>query len=116
MRGSCAGSGVSVEEPEDVTACGQSASVHLFAPPSFRANDHHAKALCNLNGGIGTTSVDDNHLNLVRLGQEVTKDSSKKRKAAFKQTMVDDAYDISRYQPAVKLMLEVGGSDRFSLI
>jgi len=46
--------------------------------------------------------------NLPYLGQEVTKDSKKKVKPLFKQTALDDAYDISRYQPAVKLMLEVG--------
>jgi hypothetical protein len=45
--------------------------------------------------------------NLARLGQEVAKDSSKKRKQLFKQTIMEEAYDISRFQPAIKLMLEV---------
>ena len=34
-------------------------------------------------------------------------DNKSKRKQLFKQTMMDEAYDISRYQPAIKLMLEV---------
>jgi hypothetical protein len=54
--------------------------------------------------------------NLVRLGQEVAKESSKKRKPVFKQTMADDAYDISRYQPAVKLMLEVGDQNKLQAL
>jgi syntaxin-binding protein 1 len=33
-------------------------------------------------------------------------DSGKKRKALFKQKEEEDAYDISRYQPSIKLMLE----------
>ena len=64
--------------------------------------------------------------NLKFLGQDVTKvscchkyylyrslteklgqDNKSKRKQLFKQTMMDEAYDISRYQPAIKLMLEV---------
>jgi hypothetical protein len=38
----------------------------------------------------------------------VVQETAKKRKALFKQRALDDAYDISRYQPAVKLMVEVG--------
>lgn len=45
--------------------------------------------------------------NLCYLGVNVSKDSGKKRKALFKQREEDDAYDISRYQPTVKYMLEV---------
>ncbi|GAA6018634.1 hypothetical protein JCM10207_008988 [Rhodosporidiobolus poonsookiae] len=44
--------------------------------------------------------------NLVHLGINVDKDSGKKRKALFKQKEEDDAYDISRFQPAIKYMLE----------
>ncbi|GAA5858275.1 hypothetical protein JCM8547_004630 [Rhodosporidiobolus lusitaniae] len=44
--------------------------------------------------------------NLTHLGINVDKDSGKKRKALFKQKEEEDAYDISRYQPAIKLMLE----------
>ncbi|KAK4701832.1 hypothetical protein P7C70_g4396, partial [Phenoliferia sp. Uapishka_3] len=44
--------------------------------------------------------------NLTYLGVNVSKDSGKKRKALFKQREEPDAYDISRYQPSVKYMLE----------
>ncbi len=44
--------------------------------------------------------------NLSYLGVAVSKDSGKKRKALFKQREEDDAYDISRYQPLLKYMLE----------
>ncbi|GAA6059866.1 hypothetical protein JCM10212_007071 [Sporobolomyces blumeae] len=44
--------------------------------------------------------------NLSYLGLNVDKDSGKKRKPLFKQKPEEDAYDISRYQPALKLMLE----------
>ncbi|GAA95215.1 uncharacterized protein L969DRAFT_92521 [Mixia osmundae IAM 14324] len=44
--------------------------------------------------------------NLRHLGQEVSKDTSKRKKPLFKQTSPEDAYDISRYQPAVRYMLE----------
>ncbi|BGP12280.1 hypothetical protein JCM10213_000024 [Rhodosporidiobolus nylandii] len=44
--------------------------------------------------------------NLSYLGVNVNKDSGKKRKPLFKQKEEDDAYDISRYQPAMKYMLE----------
>lgn len=54
--------------------------------------------------------------NLRHLGQDVTKDSKGKRKAVFKQPIVEDAYDISRYQPAVKLMLEVRHLPGFHLL
>lgn len=45
--------------------------------------------------------------NLVHLGANVAKDSGKKRKQLFKQPLNENDYDISRYQPLVKLMLEV---------
>ncbi|GAA5889143.1 hypothetical protein JCM5296_007177 [Sporobolomyces johnsonii] len=44
--------------------------------------------------------------NLTYLGVNVDKDSGKKRKPLFKQKPEEDAYDISRYQPALKFMLE----------
>ncbi|GAA6041593.1 hypothetical protein JCM8097_007759 [Rhodosporidiobolus ruineniae] len=44
--------------------------------------------------------------NLVHLGVNVDKDSGRKRKALFKQKEEEDAYDISRYQPMIKYMLE----------
>ncbi|GAA5827126.1 hypothetical protein JCM11251_001128 [Rhodosporidiobolus azoricus] len=44
--------------------------------------------------------------NLTHLGINVDKDSGKKRKQIFKQKEEDDAYDISRYQPMIKYMLE----------
>ncbi|KAI5477593.1 hypothetical protein MNV49_006079 [Pseudohyphozyma bogoriensis] len=44
--------------------------------------------------------------NLRYLGINVGKDSGKKRKPLFKQREEQDAYDISRFQPAVKYMLE----------
>ncbi|BGP44379.1 syntaxin binding protein 1 [Rhodotorula kratochvilovae] len=44
--------------------------------------------------------------NLKHLGVNVDKDSGKKRKALFKQREEDDAYDISRYQPQLRYMLE----------
>lgn len=44
--------------------------------------------------------------NLTYLGVAVSKDSGKKRKALFKQREEEDAYDISRYQPLLKYMLE----------
>ncbi|KAH9464613.1 hypothetical protein MJO28_001686 [Puccinia striiformis f. sp. tritici] len=44
--------------------------------------------------------------NMVFLGANVTKDSGKKRKALFKQPLDENAYDISRFQPVVKLMLQ----------
>ncbi|GAA6011838.1 hypothetical protein JCM11491_000767 [Sporobolomyces phaffii] len=44
--------------------------------------------------------------NLSYLGVNVDKDSGKKRKPIFKQKPEEDAYDISRYQPALKSMLE----------
>jgi syntaxin-binding protein 1 len=50
--------------------------------------------------------------NLAHLGQDVTRDAKSKRKAVFKQPVVEDAYDISRYQPAVKLMVEVRAGPR----
>lgn len=55
---------------------------------------------------LGMPEVDAvNHLSY--LGIEVTKDTNKnKRKALFKQPLVEEAYDISRYQPAIKLMIE----------
>lgn len=48
--------------------------------------------------------------NLSYLGINVDKDSGKKRKPIFKQKPEEDAYDISRYQPALKSMLEVSCS------
>lgn len=45
--------------------------------------------------------------NLSYLGINVDKDSGKKRKPIFKQKPDEDAYDISRYQPGLKSMLEV---------
>jgi len=45
--------------------------------------------------------------NLSYLGINVDKDSGKKRKPIFKQKPEEDAYDISRYQPGLKSMLEV---------
>lgn len=44
--------------------------------------------------------------NMVFLGANVTKDSGKKKKQLFKQPLDENAYDISRFQPLVKLMLE----------
>ncbi|POY70532.1 hypothetical protein BMF94_6446 [Rhodotorula taiwanensis] len=44
--------------------------------------------------------------NLTHLGLNVNKDSGKKRKPLFKQREEEDAYDISRYQPALRFMLE----------
>ncbi|GAA5975062.1 hypothetical protein JCM11641_000015 [Rhodosporidiobolus odoratus] len=44
--------------------------------------------------------------NLNHLGVNVDKDSGKKRKAIFKQKEEEDSYDISRYQPMIKYMLE----------
>ncbi|KAM0753201.1 Sec1-like protein [Meredithblackwellia eburnea MCA 4105] len=44
--------------------------------------------------------------NLQYLGVNVSKDSGKKRKPLFKQKEEPDAYDISRYQPTIKYMLE----------
>ncbi|KAK4057755.1 syntaxin binding protein 1 [Microbotryomycetes sp. JL221] len=44
--------------------------------------------------------------NLKYLGVNLTKDSGKKRRPIFKQREDDDAYDISRFQPALKFMLE----------
>ncbi|GAA5891833.1 hypothetical protein JCM8208_002906 [Rhodotorula glutinis] len=44
--------------------------------------------------------------NLKHLGVNVDKDSGKKRKALFKQREEDDSYDISRYQPQLRYMLE----------
>lgn len=38
----------------------------------------------------------------------IQQDTGKKRKPLFKQRNEDDAYDISRYQPTIKYMLEVG--------
>ncbi|PLW04324.1 hypothetical protein PCASD_26883 [Puccinia coronata f. sp. avenae] len=43
---------------------------------------------------------------MVFLGANVAKDSGKKRKALFKQPLDENAYDISRFQPLVKLMLQ----------
>ncbi|ORY80259.1 Sec1-like protein, partial [Leucosporidium creatinivorum] len=48
--------------------------------------------------------------NLAYLGVNVSKDSGKKRKPLFKQRPEEDAYDISRFQPSLKYMLE----DHFS--
>jgi syntaxin-binding protein 1 len=45
--------------------------------------------------------------NMVFLGANVTKDSGKRKKALFKQPLDENAYDISRFQPVVKLMLQV---------
>ena len=44
--------------------------------------------------------------NLRLMGQEISKESKKSRKAIFKQKNTEEAYDISRYQPAIKLMVE----------
>ncbi|EGG12609.1 uncharacterized protein MELLADRAFT_114806 [Melampsora larici-populina 98AG31] len=44
--------------------------------------------------------------NLIHLGANVAKDSGKKRKVLFKQPLDENDYDISRYRPLVKLMLE----------
>jgi len=44
--------------------------------------------------------------NMVFLGANVAKDSGKRRKALFKQPLDENAYDISRFQPLVKLMLQ----------
>ncbi|KAG0146790.1 hypothetical protein CROQUDRAFT_656975 [Cronartium quercuum f. sp. fusiforme G11] len=44
--------------------------------------------------------------NLVHLGANVAKDSGKRRKQLFKQPLDENDYDISRYRPLVKLMLE----------
>ncbi|KDE02370.1 hypothetical protein MVLG_07072 [Microbotryum lychnidis-dioicae p1A1 Lamole] len=44
--------------------------------------------------------------NLSQMGINVSKDSGKKRKALFKQRPEEDSYDISRFQPALKYMLE----------
>ncbi|KAA1136315.1 vacuolar sorting protein VPS33/slp1 [Puccinia graminis f. sp. tritici] len=44
--------------------------------------------------------------NMVFLGANVTKDSGKRKKALFKQPLDENAYDISRFQPVVKLMLQ----------
>ncbi|KAM0793647.1 hypothetical protein ACM66B_001078 [Microbotryomycetes sp. NB124-2] len=44
--------------------------------------------------------------NLRYLGTSVTKDTGKKRKPIFKQREDEDAYDISRFQPALRFMLE----------
>lgn len=44
--------------------------------------------------------------NLGFLGVNVNKDSGRKRKPLFKQREEEDAYDISRYQPALRFMLE----------
>lgn len=42
-----------------------------------------------------------------RANLDPVQEARSKRKSPFKQVLREDAYDVSRYQPAVKLMLEV---------
>ncbi|KAK4046376.1 syntaxin binding protein 1 [Microbotryomycetes sp. JL201] len=49
--------------------------------------------------------------NMRYLGVSVTKDTGKKRKPIFKQREDEDAYDISRFQPALRFMLEARQQD-----
>lgn len=45
--------------------------------------------------------------NLKFLGLDISKELKTSRKPALRQRQIEDAYDISRYQPMLKLMLDV---------
>lgn len=45
--------------------------------------------------------------NLKFLGLDISKEMQKSRKQVLKQKQLDDVYDISRFQPVIKLMLDV---------
>ena len=45
--------------------------------------------------------------NLRYLGLDISKELKTSRRAPLKQKQLEDAYDISRYQPMIKLMLDV---------
>lgn len=45
--------------------------------------------------------------NMKYLGLDISKELKNNRKAPIKQRQLEDVYDISRYQPVVKLMLDV---------
>jgi hypothetical protein len=62
--------------------------------------------------GVNVSKVRPSRMRYLRRGtDDFVQDSGKKRKPLFKQRNEDDAYDISRYQPTIKYMLEV--SPRF---
>lgn len=45
--------------------------------------------------------------NIKYLGLDISKELKSSRKQAVKQRQLEDVYDISRYQPVIKLMLDV---------
>jgi syntaxin-binding protein 1 len=45
--------------------------------------------------------------NLKFLGLDISKELKTSRKAVLKQRQLEDVYDISRFQPVLKLMLDV---------
>lgn len=46
--------------------------------------------------------------NLKFLGLDIAKEMKTSRRTPLKQKQLDDVYDISRFQPLIKLMLDVG--------